>query len=189
MLRVYQTWRYSAARLPIRRIPIRAQQATSVSMSSKQMKSEHEGHLLQVRSAAAAYTVTAVATRLRLRPCCLYSRAAWVFRVQTSQPAVTTVTHLLVPPAARLMHWNPLFCQQSSSAAAACMGNHPLSEQHVLQVLRGSSCRLQVSKDFDGVLTSRSIKELDSILDSNVTLHKGAPHLLPQPPFDFSKHV
>jgi len=32
----------------------------------------------------------------------------------------------------------------------------------------------QVSKDFDGVLSSRSTKELDSILDSNVTLHKGA---------------
>jgi len=31
---------------------------------------------------------------------------------------------------------------------------------------------LQVSKDFDGVLSSRSTAKLDSILDENVTLHK-----------------
>jgi len=31
---------------------------------------------------------------------------------------------------------------------------------------------LQVSKDFDGVLSNRSTKELDSILSSDVTLHK-----------------
>ena len=36
------------------------------------------------------------------------------------------------------------------------------------------SCCMQVSKDFDGVLSSRSTKELDSILASDVTLHKGA---------------
>ena len=67
MLRVYQTWRYSAARLPIRRIPARAQQATSANMSSKQMKSEHEGHLLQVRPVVASLRCTAVPFRPLMR--------------------------------------------------------------------------------------------------------------------------
>ena len=178
MLRVYQTWRYSAARLPIRRIPIRAQQATSASMSSKQMKSEHEGHLLQVRSAAAAYTVTAVATASAVAP---------MLSVHLKQPeivsgadipaSITTVTHLLVPHAACQADALPL-CWGACPARCRCM--HAWVTIHY-QSNMSYKCseghrRLQVSKDFDGVLTSRSTKELDSILDSNVTLHKGASH-------------